>query len=279
MTRSRSSFSAAKSLFLGLILLTWPLGATAQRHGAGMSSGSGISGISRPSGVKEEDSLKDFHQAMALQATSQQTAEFQSLGKSTEAARAQLQALLEELHKQNGVAETTHREPVDQALENARSGSKKFQQGFSAAQKSGLKDVAKRLARADSDLEQEQKRLDQSLDVRTPAPEVAAHAENLSKALTDFYNQELALGREMSITLASGQDQTFNLPPVNHPVSIASRAIGVQVSGVLKVLSVHSNLSWPLIFQTCNKTLPTCCEPNSTGRRTADKESRYSRQG
>ena len=237
MTRSRSSFSAAKALFLGLILLTWPLGATAQRHGAGMSSGSGISGISRPSGVKEEDSLKDFHQAMALQATSQQTAEFQSLGKSTESARAQLQALLEELHQQNGVAETTHREPVDQALENARSGSKKFQQGFSAAQKSGLKDVAKRLARADSDLEQEQKRLDQSLDVRTPAPEVAAHAENLSKALTDFYNQELALGREMSITLASGQDQTFNLPPVNHPVSIASRAIGVQVSGVLSQIA------------------------------------------
>ena len=157
MTRSRSSFSAANALFLGLILLTWPLGATAQRHGAGMSSGSGISGISRPSGVKEEDSLKDFHQAMALQATSQQTAEFQSLGKSTESARAQLQALLEELHKQNGVAETTHREPVDQALENARSGSKKFQQGFSAAQKSGLKDVAKRLARADANLEQEQK--------------------------------------------------------------------------------------------------------------------------
>lgn len=241
MTRSRSSFSAAKALFLGLILLAWPLGATAQRHGAGMSSGSGISGISRPSGVKEEDSLKDFHQAMALQATSQQTAEFQSLVKNTESARAQLQALLEELHKQNGVAETTHREPVDQALENARGGNKKFEQGFSAPQKSGLKDVAKRLARADSDLEQEEKRLDQSLDVRAPAPEVAAHAENLSRALTDFYNQELALGREMSITLASGQDQTFNLPPVNHAVSIASRTIGVPVSGVLSQIATQGS--------------------------------------
>src|SRR5580693_2504516 len=130
MTRSRSSFSAAKALFLGLILLTWPLGATAQRHGAGMSSGSGISGISRPSGVKEEDSLKDFHQAMALQATSQQTAEFQSLGKSTEAARAQLQALLEELHQQNGVAETTHREPVDQALRMRAAAARSFSRDF-----------------------------------------------------------------------------------------------------------------------------------------------------
>ncbi len=43
------------------------------------------------------------------------------------------------------------------------------------------------------------------------------HAESLNKALSDFYNQQLALGREMSITLATGRDTAFTLPPVKDP--------------------------------------------------------------
>jgi hypothetical protein len=232
------SFSATNVLILGSVLLANPLAATAQRHGGGMG-GSSLSGNSRPTGVKEEDSLKDFHEAMAVQATSQQTLEFQDLVKSTEAAKAELQGFLQELHKENGAAESAKRKVVDEALENARSGNKKFQQGFSAAQKSGLKEITKRLAKADSDLEQEEKRLDQSLDVKAAGPEVTARAESLGKALTDFSNQQLALGREMSITLANGQDQAFTLPPVNHPVSIANQTIGVPVSGALAQIAAQ----------------------------------------
>src|ERR1700693_1844539 len=44
MTRSRSSFSAAKALFLGLIFLTWSLGASALRPGAGLPPGHGATG-------------------------------------------------------------------------------------------------------------------------------------------------------------------------------------------------------------------------------------------
>jgi hypothetical protein len=232
------SFSATNVLILGSVLLANPPAATAQRHGGGMG-GSSLSGNSRPTGVKEEDSLKDFHEAMAVQATSQQTLEFQDLVKSTEAAKAELQGFLQELHKENGAAESAKRKVVDEALENARSGNKKFQQGFSAAQKSGLKEITKRLAKADSDLEQEEKRLDQSLDVKAAGPEVTARAESLGKALTDFSNQQLALGREMSITLAHGQDQAFTLPPVNHPVSIANQTIGVPVSGALAQIAAQ----------------------------------------
>ena len=122
---------------------------------------------------------------------------------------------------------------MDRALEDARSGSKKFQDGFSPAQKTGLKEIAKRLAKADSDVDQEQKKLDQSLDAKAPSPEVIPHAESLDKVLTDFYNQQLALGREMSITLASGQDLAFALPSVKTPVHIDRLTVPVTVSGVL----------------------------------------------
>jgi hypothetical protein len=246
MFRSGISFSTVNALILGSVALAYPIAATAQRHGGGgIGGGGGISGISRPTGVEEKDSLKDFHQVLAVQATSQQIAEFQVLLKNTQAAQAELQLFLQDLRKreddlrkevlrkENGTAESARRDALDPALEDARSGNKKFQEGFSPAQKSGLKDIAKRLARTDAVLEQEGKRLDQSLDIKAAGPEIAARAEGLDKALTDFYNQQLALGREMSITLASGQDVTFTLPQVNSRVSIADRTITVPVSGAL----------------------------------------------
>ena len=237
MKRSDVSHSAALALIAGSLLLVYPLAASAQRHGAG-AGGGGISAITRPSGVKEEDTLKDFHQAMAVQATSQQTAEFQALVKSTEATQAELQIFSQQVQK--GTADQASREAFNKSLEDARNESKKFQQGFSPAQKSGLKEIAKRLAKADSDLEQEQKKWDDGLQAKTPPAELATRADNLSKALTDFSNQQLALGREMSITLANGQDVAFNLPAVSHPVKIADRTIGVEVSGSLQQIAAQA---------------------------------------
>ena len=226
------SHSAATALIAGSLLLVCPLTANAQRHGGASAGGGGISAITRPSGVKEEDTLKDFHQAMAVQATSQQTAEFQALVKSTAAAQAELQIFLQQAQK--GSVDQPHREAVDKSLEAARNATRKFEAGFSPAQKSGLKEIAKRLLKADSDLEQEQKKMDDSLQVKAAATDVSARVETLSKALTDFSNQQLALGREMSITLANGQDLAFALPEVNHPVKIAGRMIDVGVSGALQ---------------------------------------------
>jgi hypothetical protein len=250
MFRRGISSSAVNALILGSLSLACPMAATAQRHGGGGAGlgGGGISGISRPTGVDEKDSLKDFHQAIAVQATSQQIADFQVLIKNTEAAQAELQLFLqdlrkrkEELRKENSVAESARRDALDPALEDARTGTRKFQDGFSPAQKSGLKDMAKRLARADTALEQEGKRLDQSLDIKAAAAEITTRAESVDKALTDFYNLQLALGREMSITLASGQDVTFTLPKVTSPVSIAHRTIPVTVSGELSQIAAQGD--------------------------------------
>jgi hypothetical protein len=204
-----------------------------------MAGGGGISGISRPTGLDEKDNLKDFHRALAIQASSQQMAEFQALLKSIEAAQTELQPALRQPQKQNTTAESDQRDAVDRALENVRSGSRHFREGFSPAQKAGLKDLARRLAKTDSDLEQLEKRFDQSLELKASSPEVALHAESLTKALTDYYNQQLALGREMSITLATGQDADFTLPPVKVPVTVDPHTIPVTVSGVLSQIAAQ----------------------------------------
>jgi hypothetical protein len=238
------SISISNPLILACLLMACPLVATAQRHGGGGSNlGGGIngnvSGNNRPTGLDEKDSLKDFHEALAVQASGQQVTEFQALLKSTEAAQAELQAFLQPLRQT--AAEPARRDALDPAIENARNGNKKFQEGFSEAQKAGLKDISKRLAKADSDLEQEEKKLDQSLDLKLATAELVGRAESLDKALTDFYNEQLALGREMSITMASGQDLAYMLPKVKTLVSLNHRTVPVTISGVLSQISTQGD--------------------------------------
>jgi hypothetical protein len=227
-----------RALMLGLLFLSLPTFLAAQRHGGGGSGGYGLGGIGRPDGVDEKDSLKDFHQVVALQASSQQVADFQSLMQNVDTAQVASQSCLQPSGKEITPDQFS---PLDHALDVLRIANKKFQDGFSAAQKAGLKDIQKRLGKADSDLEQEQKRLTLSLEAKVTAPEIAAHAESLDKALTELSNSLLAVGREMSITLASGKDLTFTLPQVKTPVKIAGRTADVTVSGVLSQTALSPN--------------------------------------
>jgi hypothetical protein len=242
MVRRGISFTA--ELVVGLVLLMCPFVATAQHHGGHGGAGGGIPGGSnRPTGLDEKDSLKDFHHALAVQATSQQIAEFQAVVKDTDTAKAKLQTL----EQQSGNAAAETKSPVsgaeiDQVLESAREASRKFVKGFSAPQKSGLKDITKRLEKSDSDLEQEEKKLDQSLQVASGASaDIEARAKSVSKALSDFSNQQLALGREMGIVLASGDDLTFRLAEVKSPVTMGDRTIAVTVSGALSQIAVQGS--------------------------------------
>jgi len=220
---------------LGFFLLVCP--AIAQRHGGGI--GGGIPGGSnRPTGVDEKDSLKDFHRALAVQATSQQIAEFQAMLKSTESAQAALRALLQP-HVESGAASSPNHEALDKALQTARDENKAFQAGFSTAQKSGLKDIIKRVSKSESELEQQERRLDQNIDGHAAKSEIAANGDGLDKALTEFHVQQLALGQEMSIVLASGQDQAFTLPEVKTPVSIENRTVAVTVTGGLSQIATQ----------------------------------------
>jgi|SRR5580704_2677887 hypothetical protein len=238
MLRRGISFSAIAALILASAALASPSAAAAQRHGGGAGSG-GLGTISRPTGVDEKDSLKDFHDAMAVQATGEQITEFQAVVKSTDAAKAELQAFVSGHGKAAVAADSTPANAgFDRTLASARGQNKKFVDAFSSAQKAGLKETLKRLDKAESDLDQEEKKLDQGIQL-TPAS--APNTDSLDKALDAFANQQLALGREMGITLASGQDLAFTLPQVKRPVSIGSQTVDVTVSGELTQLSAQNS--------------------------------------
>jgi hypothetical protein len=232
---SRSDFLTAK-VVLSLLLLSAVM-ATAQRHGGAGGTG-GVPGLSRPDGVDEKDSLQDFHRSMAVQASSEQVTEFQALVKSTDAAKLQLADFLKQ--RSDAKSAPAVDAQLDQALEAARNGNKKFVDGFSDKQKNGLKDLTKRIEKADLALEQEEKRLDQSLVATNgAAPGPGTQAESLDKALTDFSNEQLALGREMGIIMASVSDLTFAFIPVKTTPSIGNQSTAVTVSGQISQTSTE----------------------------------------
>jgi len=237
--RRKGTFVDVYAVILAAVLLAAPtMLAQRQSGGHGTGGGFGLAGIGRPDGVDEKDALKDFHRALAVQASSQQVAEYQTLLKSMEAARSALGTLRE---KRNAADLTARGAALDQAIESARSSTKRFVDGFSEPQKSGLKEITKRLAKADSDLEQEEKKLDLTLaDAKAAGTELSAHAESLDKALGALQDEQLALGREMSIVMANGQDMAFTLPQVKSPVTIGNRTVLVTASGVLSQIAAEN---------------------------------------
>ncbi len=157
----------------------------------------GLSGAGgRATGVSEKDELKDFREVLAVQATSQQIVQYAAMVKISEAASAELRSFQERLDKEKGGSELASRgATLDQALERARIENKKFLDGLSERQKSGLKEITKKLTKADSDLEQQAKALDQVVaDAKAVPQQIAGSAQSLEHALTSFRSQQADLG-------------------------------------------------------------------------------------
>jgi hypothetical protein len=244
MFRKWSCISALKTIVLGGFLLAYPHGMLAQHGGspgggglAGSAGGSGLSGpAGRATGVSEKDELKDYREVLAVQATSQQVIQFAAVVKVSEAAGAELRSFRERLGQENGGSGIASRgASLDQALEKARAENKKFLEGLSDRQKSGLKEVIKRLTKADSDLEQQAKALDQVVaDAKAVGQQIAGPAESLDRTLTSFRSQQADLGQEMSIGAAnSGQDFTFHLAPVKNSIRFMDQPVVITTSGVI----------------------------------------------
>lgn len=192
--------------------------------------------LTRPDAVEEKDTLKDFHEALAVQATTEQIAEFQALLKTTNATKSQLETFTE--RPQTGSSNSG----LDQALEAARTQTRKFSDGFSEKQKMGLKEQLRLVDRADAALLDQQRRLDQALQTPSmPPAEVADFAGGLDKAFADFSSQQLTLAREMGIVLADAQDVTFNLPAVKSSVIFAGEHVQVTVSSILSQTAADTN--------------------------------------
>jgi hypothetical protein len=232
----------AKPFLLAVVLLACPLTVFAQHGGrgaGGSAAGSPVEGIDsmgRPTGVSEGDDLKDFHAALAVQASSQQIIEYAAMLKSTAAAAAEVQAFQTNLAQPK---DTSHPAGVSaslvQAVENARTSSSKFLDGFSLAQKNGLREIIKRLSKADSELAQQLKELDQLASVGNSANEAISNAAaGLERSLANFRSQQLDLGEEMGIEDPDGsQAFTFDLPAVKNSVSFANQTVVISTSGVI----------------------------------------------
>ena len=234
---------------VGVVLLTTPCIVFAQHGGGGgggrgmMSTGAGGVVGGRPDGVDEKDSLKDFHRAMALQATAEQRAAFAKVTQYTEAASDQLKAFRESLSKAPAFSSSSslpdRSTALDASIEKARASNKNFLVSFSSAQKSGLKDITNKLEKADSELDKQIKALDQIVAIPKPETEqLATSAASLDKEFAGFQNDQLALGREMSILFpAPGENVTFSLPTVTNSISIADQSVTFPVSSVLSQTS------------------------------------------
>jgi hypothetical protein len=202
-----------------------------------MTPGGGGAGLA--SGVNEKDDLKNFHQAMAVQATDEQRAAFAKLAQYTQDASDRLKTFRELLQKVSASSPLSDRATtLDQAIEQARASNKNFIASFSSKQKSGLKDIAKKLEKADSDLDKQVKTLDQIVQIvhtsKSDGEPIASSAASLAQELATFQDGQLALGREMGILLPTdGQDLTFNLPKVTNSINVAGQPVSISASGIV----------------------------------------------
>lgn len=250
---------------VAIAVLASPGRTLAQRGGGGggrglIGTGTGVS-TGSPSGVSEKDDLKNFHRVLALQANDEQRAAFAKVAQYTQAACDRLTAFREslssflssssssslslDLERSLSASPSPRKETeaspladgagaLDQAIAKARAANQNFLTSFSAAQKSGLKDITNRLEKAESEVDKQIKALDQL--VQTPKPERAQLGNasmSLEKELAGFQSEQLALGSEMGILLsAGGQDLTFNLPKVTNAVRVGGETISVAISEV-----------------------------------------------
>lgn len=229
--RSRRTTCITSTVLLTLLLAA-SITARAQERG----NNAPRTVLTFPSGVAERDSLKDFHRALAVQATSAQIAEFHAWLKTTDLAKAQLQPLLQQPRPKASTS------ALDQVVETLRAGTRNFIDGFSEKQKAGLREQIRLLDRSDTDLADRQRKLDQAFLVSsTPAPALSNDASDLEKALDDFSSEQLALAREMGIVLANSADLTFNLRALKSTITVADQPLQITVSGLLSQVAIEDS--------------------------------------
>lgn len=223
----------------GLLLAGGDLAAQRGGGGAGIG-GAPVAGTNRPGGVDEKDDLRGFHRAIAVQATSEQIAEFRAAMKKTEAASREFEELVKSdsepaaAQSEAATAASARATSVRMAIETARTDTGKFLSGLSEAQKSGLKEVAAKLMKAESELGEQTKILDASGDAREEAARIAGRADGLRRALANFRNEQDGLAVEMGIVISETADEVaFTMPARKSSLTIGGQAIALTTSAVV----------------------------------------------
>jgi hypothetical protein len=237
----RESGSKINATVFAAALLLYPWALFAQHGGGGgriggtAAGGGGLSGGNHATGIETKDDLKDFHEILAVQATSEQKIAYATMLKSTSVADAELKALVEHLGKPDSAREVaSHDKTLEDAVETARTLNKKFLEGFSEPQKSGLKEITKRLTKSDSELAQQAKVVDQEVEANAPGAQMTSSAQGLDRALATFQRAQIDLGEEMSIENPNnGSDFAYNLLPVKNSINVENQLMAITTSGVV----------------------------------------------
>jgi hypothetical protein len=230
--RAPANRGVGVGLILALALAVAP-GKMLAQHGGGGGRGMSAGGPNRPSGVSTKDDLQDFHRLVALQATPEQKAMFMRVLQDGQEASQQLKALRGRLQQPPASASLAEAAShLDQAIEEARTSSQGFVASFSKTQKSGLKDITKKLLKTDLNLARQTKDLSQAVQIAGPVNEGAINSlAETEKTLADFQSAQQLLAGEMSIVLPSpAQDLVFTVPAMTNSIDIAGRTIAVVTS-------------------------------------------------
>ncbi len=279
---SRGCLSSSVLLVAAIALTANPSAMFAQRGGGGGRNSMPVICVhdcTVREGLSSEDDLKNFHRVVALQATPEQRAAFTKIAQYTEAARDRLKAFHESLRKVPASKSSTdpaladpglagQRAALDQAIQSARAGSQNFLGSFSDAQKSGLKEITSKLAKADSELDSELKTLDQNFRAEKPdSAQIINSSASLDKELDNFQSEQFALAREMGILLGEDSQQlTFNLPRITNSITFADQTLAIPASGEfpeppLKTVTTSLDFSSRPTFRTCRRTSPKYSAP------------------
>ncbi len=190
-------------LVAGTVLLLSASTLLAQHGGHGGGGRRGSPGAA--SGDTSDASLADFNRALAVQATSDQISHFPELAKSTEAARNLAKDFSGMSGKADSVTEFYRKTAaLKAAVEEAQGSNQDFVKSFTKSQKAGLKELTKKLEKADSEVTKQWKDLEKQVGGTKAVSEgMAGTADKLEKALEEFQSQQIELGKEMGITPAS----------------------------------------------------------------------------
>jgi hypothetical protein len=183
------------TLAVSLMLLVSAPHLLAQHGGHG---GGGRRGTPGTGGDTSDAGLTDFNRALAVQATADQAAHFQELLKNTENAKKLTQEWA--AAKPDSATYSSRKSAaLKDAVEEAQGGSQDFMKSFSKSQKAGLKELTKKLERADVEVAKQWKELEQQLATKGGAEGIASTADRLEKALEELQSQQVGLGKEMGV--------------------------------------------------------------------------------
>ena len=199
MLRETGSIPVIRALWfvLGLALLTNPDRVAGQhRGGRGGGSRSGSTGVSD----NESQQTKDFERAAAIRARPEQIIQFRQSTNSGQIARKNTENLLQVGEAVNQIDLFHYTGAVTSAVDEAQFENEQFLLSFSDAQKSGLKNLRKKLGKTNSEVTKENKALARELErTKVRGKRIAEVARRLDKALTEFQNRQNAVGTEMGI--------------------------------------------------------------------------------